>query len=352
MTPQNPALMRAIRMVAPGSPVVDMTVPVPDYGPNDVLVRIRAAGICHSDAHYRNGNSRVEPLPLTLGHEIAGEIAAVGAEVSGLSVGDRVALHYLVICHDCQNCQSGREQFCSKGLMLGHFRDGGWAEYIAVPAWNAVKLPESVSYEHGAVMMCSSATSLHALRKARLQPGEKVLVVGCGGLGMSAIQLAFILGASSVIAVDRDARKLELAKALGAIPINADSLDAEALMQAIRQASSGGADVALELVGSGGTVQLAIKSLAPLGRAVVVGLNSIAVPVDTYHDVIGPEAELIGSNDHLRSELEELMRFAADGKLSLKDVVTNTVRLEAAAVNSILDALDRHAAPVRTVIVP
>lgn len=345
--------MRAVRMSAPGAPVTLMEIPIPACGPRDVLIRVRAAGICHSDAHYRSGRSPVHPLPLTLGHEIAGDVVAVGADVTGLPVGTRVALHYLVICGTCPDCRAGREQFCRTGLMLGHFTDGGWAEYIVVPAWNAVPLPDAVPYEHGAVMMCSSATSLHALRKGRLQPGESVLVIGAGGLGMSAIQLATGLGASQVIAVDRDAQKLALAAQFGAISVSAADRTVDEVVTAVREASHGrGVDVALELVGSVDTVQVSLKSLAPLGRAVVVGLNHIAVPVDSYRDIIGREAELIGSNDHLRSELEELMIMASTGRLDLRHVVTNTVPLDADAINGVLDALDRHAAPVRTVIVP
>lgn len=345
--------MRAVRLFAPGRPVEDAEIPTPPCGPRDVLVRVRAAGICHSDVHYRAGRSRVEPLPLTLGHEVAGEIAAIGAEVQGIAVGDAVALHYLTTCGRCDDCHHGREMFCAEGSMLGHFRDGGWAEYIVVPAQNAVRLPPGTSYAHAAVMMCSSATSLHALRKGRLAAGESVLVIGAGGLGMSAIQLARLLGAAQVIAVDRDEGKLALAARFGAVTVNASGLRPHDVAMAVRASSGGrGVHVALELVGHADTVQIALQSLAPQGRAVVVGLNDVPVSIDTYRDLIGREAELIGSNDHLLSELQELMAFAADGRLDLGPVVTHTVPLTAGAINAVLDALDRHAAPVRTVIVP
>jgi propanol-preferring alcohol dehydrogenase len=347
-----PSTMRAVRMVAPGLPVEQHDVPVPAIGPNDVLVKVRAAGICHSDVHYRAGRSRVDPLPLTLGHEVAGEIVAVGDHVLRLSVGDRVCLHYLVICEQCEHCLAGREQFCVEGLMLGHFTDGGWAEYIAVPARNAVQLPDAVPFEHGAVMMCSSATSLHALRKGRLARGETVLLVGVGGLGQSAVQIARDLGAAQVVAVDRDPAKLALAATFGAVPVNASGLSIDETVAAVRAATHGrGVDVALELVGHGDTVQIALKSVAPLGRAVVVGLNDVTVPVDTYRDLIGREAELIGSNDHFLSELEELCAMARAGSLVLDDVVTAEVALDAAAINGVLDALERGQAPARTVVV-
>jgi propanol-preferring alcohol dehydrogenase len=326
---------------------------MPPCGPGDVLVRVRAAGICHSDVHYRAGRSRVEPLPLTLGHEVAGEIAAVGEHVRDLRVGDPVCLHYLVICGHCDDCRAGREQFCATGKMLGHFTDGGWAEYIAVPARNAVPLPPRVPFAQGAVMMCSSATSLHALRKGRLAAGETVLVVGAGGLGMSAVQLARALGAADVIAVDRDAAKLALAERFGARTIQATDLTPLEVVAQVRAMTNGrGVDVALELVGKPDTMRTALQSLAPLGRAVVVGLSDIDLPVDTYRDLIGREAELIGSNDHLLSELYELVGMADAGVLDLTDVVTHTVPLQARDINAVLDALDRHQAPVRTVVVP
>jgi propanol-preferring alcohol dehydrogenase len=326
---------------------------MPPCGPGDVLVRVRAAGICHSDVHYRAGRSRVEPLPLTLGHEVAGEIAAVGEHVRDLRVGDPVCLHYLVICGHCDDCRAGREQFCATGKMLGHFTDGGWAEYIAVPARNAVPLPPRVPFAQGAVMMCSSATSLHALRKGRLAAGETVLVVGAGGLGMSAVQLARALGAADVIAVDRDPAKLALAERFGARTIQATDLTPLEVVAQVRAMTNGrGVDVALELVGKPDTMRTALQSLAPLGRAVVVGLSDIDLPVDTYRDLIGREAELIGSNDHLLSELYELVGMADAGVLDLTDVVTHTVPLQARDINAVLDALDRHQAPVRTVVVP
>lgn len=345
--------MRAVQLVAPGHPVENAEVPIPSCGPDQVRVRVRAAGICHSDVHYRAGRSPVHPLPLTLGHEVAGEVVEIGQHVISHAVGDAVCLHYLVTCGQCDHCLHGREMFCATGTMLGHFTDGGWAEYIVVPARNAVPLPHNVSFEHGAVMMCSSATSLHALHRGRLTRGDTVLVFGAGGLGMSAIQLALALGAVRVVAVDRDAEKLSLAERFGAVTVNATGMSPEQVASAVRDAAGGdGVDVAIELVAHADTVRAAMQSMAPRGRVVIVGLNPSAVPVDTYRDLIGREVELIGSNDHLLSELHELVELARIGRLDLRDVVTNTVPLDAAAINDVLDALDRYQAPVRTVIVP
>ncbi|MFZ2358982.1 MAG: alcohol dehydrogenase catalytic domain-containing protein, partial [Anaerolineae bacterium] len=209
--------MRAVRLAAVGRPLEMQEVLLPAVGPLDVLVQVRAAGICHSDAHYRAGVSPAGPLPLTLGHEVSGVVAQVGELVNGWRPGDRVCLHYLATCGHCAYCNQGTEQFCATGQMIGKHRDGGYAEFIVVPARSVFPLPDAIPFEQGAVMMCSSATALHALRKGRLAAGESVAVFGAGGLGMSAIQLAQALGALRVFAVDRDAGRLALAERLGAI---------------------------------------------------------------------------------------------------------------------------------------
>src|SRR5512147_15508 len=119
-------MMKAIRLIAPGRLLELQEIPIPEVGPRDVLVRVKAAGICHSDAHYRAGRSLVRPLPLTLGHEVAGTVERVGAEVTGFKAGDRVCLHYLATCGECNYCQRGHEQFCPSGAMMGKYRDGGY----------------------------------------------------------------------------------------------------------------------------------------------------------------------------------------------------------------------------------
>ncbi|MGB8804033.1 MAG: alcohol dehydrogenase catalytic domain-containing protein, partial [Chthoniobacterales bacterium] len=164
--------MRAVQLAKLGKPLIDAEVPIPNIGPSDVMVRVAACGICHSDAHYRAGISKIDSLPVTLGHEIAGRVEAVGEQVTHVSPGDHVCIHYLVSCGVCDFCVRGNEQFCAKVQMIGKHRDGGYADFITVPGRNAFPLPGEISFEHGAIMMCSSATALHALNKARLKPGE------------------------------------------------------------------------------------------------------------------------------------------------------------------------------------
>jgi D-arabinose 1-dehydrogenase-like Zn-dependent alcohol dehydrogenase len=341
--------MKAVRLLAPGSPLALCEVPVPTPGPHDVLLRVQAAGICHSDAHYRAGVSPTR-TPVTLGHEIAGTIERMGESVFQLTVGQRVSAHYLATCGGCPYCRGGHEQFCATGQMLGKHRDGGFAEFVVLPAASVLPLPAGVSFTHGAVMMCSSATALHALRKARLTPRETVAVFGIGGLGASAVQLARAMGASTVYAVDLSPARLELAAALGATPIKTDGEDAADQIRALT--GGRGVDVAVELVGLPQTMQQAVRSLAPMGRAALAGIAT-RLELDPYRELIGREAEVIGVSDHLMSELPELLAFAARGALDLSRIVTRTVPLDAAAINGVLDELERFGnAAVRTVVVP
>jgi propanol-preferring alcohol dehydrogenase len=343
--------MKAVRMVAVGKPLELFDVPVPAVGDRDVLVKVKAAGICHSDVHYRAGTSPVRPLPMTLGHEVAGVVEELGRGVAGrLKPGDRVVLHYNLSCGDCWHCSTGNEQFCPAGLMLGHYTDGGYAEHIVVPARNALALPPEIPFEQGATLMCASATSFHALRKSRLRAGERVAVFGVGGLGMSAVQLAKAFGAVEVFAVDRSAEKLTLVKRYGASPVDAERTDP---VEEIRRLTGGrGVDVAIEVIGRAATMRQALRSLAPMGRAVIVGIGNEPLTIDTYRELLGGEAELIGSNDHLLQELPQLIEMARRGILDISRVVTRTVPLDPVAINTALDELERYEGGIRTVIVP
>lgn len=342
--------MKAVRLVRVGSPLQEQDIPEPKVGDRDVLVRVRAAGICHSDAHYRAGTSPVRPLPMTLGHEVAGTIEQVGRGVTGLRPADRVCLHYNVTCGDCPACASGNEQFCPTGLMIGHYTDGGFAERIVVPARNALPLPPEIPFEQGATLMCASATAFHALRKGGLRAGETAAIIGVGGLGMSAVQLARAFGALTVFAVDIRDESLELASRYAAVPVNARNGDP---VEQIRKATGGrGVDVAVELIGMAKTMHQAVQCLAPLGRAVIVGITREPLTLNTYNEVLGGETQVIGSNDHLLSELPTVIEMARRGVLDVSRVVTKSIPLDAGAINAALDNLERFGGGIRTVVVP
>jgi propanol-preferring alcohol dehydrogenase len=340
--------MKAVQLIQTGRPLELREVQVPSIGPADLLVRVKAAGICHSDAHYRAGRSRVHPLPMTLGHEVAGVVERAGEELVGFKPGDRVCLHYMATCGECNYCRAGDDQFCTSGAMIGKSRAGGYAEFIAMPARSAVRLPKEIPFEHGAIMMCSSATALHALKKARIQTGESVAVFGAGGLGFSAIQLAKALGASEVIAVDIQPGKLEMAKGLGAVPVNAAVCDP---VREVKRLTGGrGVDVALELIGLPLTMRQTVQSLAIKGRAALAGITEKTFEVAPYDEVLNKEAEIIGVSDHLAQELPLLISMVQKGELDLSKAITRTVPLDAGAINEVLDGLEKSGENVRTVI--
>ncbi len=323
-------------------------LPVPEAGARDVLISVKAAGICHSDAHYRAGTSAVRPLPRTLGHEVAGVVEECGRDVTRLHPGSRVCVHYMTTCGECEYCHRGQEQFCTSGKMIGKHRDGGYAEYICVPARSVFLLPSEICFEHGAVMMCSSATSLHALNKARLKAGESVAVFGAGGLGVSAIQLARAFGARQVFAVDIHEGKLQLAQRLGAIAVDAKAGDP---VEELRELTGGkGVDVALELIGLPEVMRQAVRSLAVFGRLAIAGITDRTFEVAPYAELLGREAEVIGVSDHLAQEIPQLTDFVLRGQLRLTDVVTQTVSLDADEINAVLDNLEKYRGQVRAVI--
>lgn len=333
--------MKAIRLVEIGAALVEEEVEEPLLGPHDVRVEVEAAGICRSDVHYRSGARPLpSPPPLTPGHEIAGTVREVGEHVSRLSKGDRVAIHYLVTCGLCDMCLAGLEPFCEPGEMIGLDRDGGYAETVTIPARNAYRLPESIPFDVASIMMCSTSTSLHALRRGRFVEGESVAVFGCGGLGVSAIKLARALGAGEVFGVDISDDKLAIAESLGATPVP------------FAKAHRIEADVALELVGLPETMKAAVGCLGVRGRAVAVGITDDVFDLNSYTDLVMREGEIVGAIDHLGSEIGELIEMVDSGVLDLSDVVTATVSLEAEVINETLDRLESFEAGVRTVIKP
>ena len=340
--------MRAVRLVQFGKPLEDAEVAFPEIASSEVLVRVAACGICHSDAHYRAGISKIDPLPMTLGHEVAGRVETVGKEVRHVSPGDRVYVHYLVSCGRCDFCLRGHEQFCGQGQMIGKHRDGGYAEFIKVAGRSVFVLPDEIPFEHGAVMMCSSATALHALNKARLQSGDSVAILGFGGLGFSALQLSRAFGSREVYVVEINPAKLASIPALGGIAIDATAGDP---VQQIREATKGkGVDVSIELIGSDITMGQAVRCLGVFGRAALVGLTAESMSVLPYTELINKEAEIIGVSDHLAAELPSLMEFARSGKLRFPQGTLRVVGLDAAQINAALDEVAKSSDHIRTVI--
>src|SRR5262249_13995186 len=340
--------MRAVRLTAVGKPLEEAEVALPQIGSSDVLIRVAACGICHSDEHYRAGVSRFDHLPITLGHEIAGWVEKVGTDIKHVRPRDRVCVHYLAHCGTCEFCVRGLEQFCRTVQMIGKHCDGGYAEFIKVPGRNAFALPDEILFEIGAIMMCSSATALHALNKARLKPGESIAIFGFGGLGFSALQLAGAFECDETYVVEMNPAKLASIEMLGAVPIDATKGDPA---EQITDVTNGkGVDVSLELIGSAKTMRQAVQCLGALGRAALVGLTAESMSIFPYTELINKEVEIIGVSDHLAAELPALIEFARSGKLRFPPDALRFVDLDAEQINESLDAFRNSIDHVRTVI--
>ena len=340
--------MRAVQLTKVGTPLEEAEVDLPEIGASDVLIRVAACGICHSDEHYRAGISRIDRLPVTLGHEIAGWIEKVGGDIKHVTRGDRVCVHYLAHCGSCEFCIRGVEQFCRTGEMIGKHRDGGYAAFVKVPGKNAFVLPDEISFASGAIMMCSSATALHALNKARLKPGESIAIFGFGGLGFLTLQLARALECDQIYVVEINPAKLASAKLFEAVPM--DATKGYPVEQIAHATNGKGVDVSLELIGSAKTMRQAVQCLGVLGRAALVGLTAESMSIFPYTELINKEVEIIGVSDHLAADLPTLIEFARSGKLDFPLDALRFVDLDAEQINASLDAFQNSIDHIRTVI--
>jgi len=316
--------MKAVRYLGPKQPFRLEDVPTPEPGPGEVRVRIRAAGMCHTELHFESGLLNLGVAPLTMGHEIAGEIDRVGRGVDGARVRQRVLVYYYSGCGECEWCRTGQENLCgSLRAEYGFFNDGGYAEYIVVPERNAVALPDGVSLEDAAPIGCGVTTAVHACSLASVGKGDVVVVYGVGAVGFGLIQVARLREAR-VIGVGRSTTKLELARELGAGDV-VNAREEPDVGSAVRRLTGGrGADVVFELVATRDTMAHATAMLAKRGRLVFVGYSE-----DDYHvhpiQLVINEATVSGSVGNTMEELREAIALVADGKV--RTLVDRTIPL-------------------------
>jgi propanol-preferring alcohol dehydrogenase len=342
--------MRAARFYKVGEPLKIDLIPNPEWGPRDVLVDIRACGICGSDIHIvYEGVTPTTYTPITLGHEPSGVIAALGQEVEGWKVGDRVTVNPFITCGKCINCISGNSQICLSRRVIGIHTEGGLAEFLKIPAENLVHLPENIPFDQGGIAVDAVATPYHAITKrGGLRVGEKVAVFGCGGLGIHGVQIAKVCGASLVIAVDTIDSALERAKKVGADEVIDPRKDSP--VKKIREMTDGiGVDLALEFIGLKETIEQAIGSIRVGGRVVVVGLGPEAISLPPPTQIVRTELSLLGSYGSTTSEIQNVIDLVASGKLNLSDSITERFPLE--EVNRGLEHLHKKIGnPIRIVI--
>ncbi|QGJ69365.1 Zinc-binding alcohol dehydrogenase [Planctomycetales bacterium 10988] len=271
--------------------------PKPEISPHDLLVQVKACGICGSDIHGYDGSSGRRIPPLVMGHEAAGVVAAVGSEVKGFKEGDPVTFDSTVSCGQCFYCRKGKINLCDNRMVLGvscgeYRRHGAFAEYVVVPQHICYRLPEGLPFEHAAMIEAVSV-AVHAANRTPVVLGDTAVVVGSGMIGLLVIQAIRLAGCSTIIAVDLDEGRLEKAKQLGAdVGLKADAVD---VPEEVKKLTGGrGADVALEVVGATPTIATAIESTRKGGNITIVGnlAPKVEVPLQS---IVTRELSVFGS---------------------------------------------------------
>lgn len=288
--------------------------PTPVAGDDEVLIRLEACGVCHSDLHIIDGDQpafRAATRPrLIPGHEVVGRIVEKGKAVSHLEIGQRVGVAWLYqSCGACEQCREGRENLCRKGVITGLMVDGGYAEFMVAKASHAIPVPEALGPEEAAPLFCAGVTVHRALKNAGTAPGQRVAVIGIGGLGHLAVQIARAMGAE-VIGLDVSWEKLALATELGASQA-ADSGDPGALKAL---AKAGGVHVAIVTSAAKAAFDAAMVVLRPAGTLAVVGLPVQPLTFAALA-LVGREIRVIGSAVGTRDDLRAVLALAAVGKL-------------------------------------
>jgi S-(hydroxymethyl)glutathione dehydrogenase / alcohol dehydrogenase len=364
--------MRAAVLREPGRPVSTETVVLAPPRRGEVLVRVVAAGVCHSDVHLADGQLGGGRWPMVLGHEGAGVVVAVGEDVVDVVAGDHVAFCFVPSCGACRACRSGRRTLCETAArhgVAGMLMDGSsrlrtldgtvlqhglmvacFAEYAVVPTAGAVRLPASIPLWQAALLGCGVVTGIGAVNRAGLRVGASVCVIGCGGVGLQVIAGAQLAGAGLIVAVDTDEDKLELARRRGAThAVVADGgVD---VVEEVLSLSGGGVEHAFEVVGRAATIRQAWDVLAPGGAATVVGLAPIGVEVSLPAIDFLSEKTITGSyygSSDVHAALGRLVQLVVDGRLDLGDVVSYLIGLD--DVEAALERL-RRGQGARSVIV-
>jgi S-(hydroxymethyl)glutathione dehydrogenase/alcohol dehydrogenase len=364
--------VKAVVLREPGRPVAVEDVELDPPKAEEVLVRVAAAGVCHSDVRLADGELGAGRWPMVLGHEGAGVVEAVGAGVADLAPGDHVAFSFVPACRACRACRSGRPNLCEpagRNSFRGVLMDGTsrlhrngetlqhglmtacFAERTVVAAAGAIKIPAELPLRRAALLGCGVVTGIGAVRNvARVRRGDSVCVIGCGGVGLQVIAGARLGGAAPIVAVDLREEKLERALSLGATDA-VDSSAREDAAAAVRELTDGGADHAFEVVGRPETIRLAWDAIRPGGQAIVVGLVprgvEVSVPGIEFLSDKSLRGTYYGSGDAAR-DLPELAALALAGELDLSAVVTHTTDLH--GVEEALGRL-RSGEGARTVVI-
>lgn len=367
---ENMGEMRALRILQGEKTPTLEKVEVPSVGPQDVLIKVKAAGLQPGPLNVAK-MGRLTHLPATLGHEIAGVVEAVGESVRSVQPGSRVRVHPGLSCRACEYCLSDRDQMCEQAGVMGfngfsadiplfeHYRDGGLADYVRAPQWLVDKLPENVSFEVGSKVQ-DLATAFNALRQADLQPGSTVIVTACtGAMGASLIKIAHFFGVHKLILVGRSTQRLEAVAKLASVQCDLVAMDKlpedwatkGGLVRALqRVVPHGGADALIDFLPSGQAILQIIQALRVNGVLVHVGGNSASLDLPLAF-VMVKCWRIVGARMHSRKDAHTILKWLQEGRFSAEDLITHRWKFddwnEALAL-----VLDRSEPMYMSVVIP
>ena len=325
-----------------------MEVPTPSPGPGEALVRVVGCGMCHTDLHYLDhGVKTFKEPPIILGHEAAGTVEKLGDGSGDVAEGDRVLIPAVLSCGTCRYCRRGRENICDNLVMLGNNMDGAYAEFVVVPASQLIAVPASIPLERASIIADAVSTPYHAVKhRGRVQPGDIVAVVGCGGVGLNVVQCATLAGAR-VIAIDVNEQRLDIARTLGAVE-TVNPNEVERIDRHVRKLTDGGVDVAFEAIGNPKTIRVAFSLLRRGGRLCVIGYSADEVTLSAAK-LMYFELEVVGSLGCGAGEYPEIIGLVEAGRLRLDIIVSGCIPLD--DINDGFDRL-RRGEGVRWVVTP
>ena len=340
--------MKAAVFHGPNQPLKIEVVPTPKIESNEILVKVAACGVCHTDLHYiEDYVPTFKEPPLILGHESSGIVEEVGKDVVKFKKGDRVLLPAILTCGSCHFCRTGRENICTSLIMFGNNIDGAYAEYVKAPAQACFQLPEEIPLKEGAIIADAISSPYHAVKwRAKVDPGDTMVVYGCGGIGINVVQIVSAVG-GLVIAIDISEEKLKLAKKFGAVEtINPNEV--ESVVRTVKKFTGSGADIAIEAIGSPKTIEEAFECIHNGGRLCIMGysherINFIAGKI-MYNEI-----EIVGSLGCRPIEYPTLIEMVRVGKIEIREQVTHRF-----ALSNIMEAFEvmKRGESLRSIVIP
>ena len=320
-------------------------VPRPAVPRGHVLVRVKATAVCGTDVGIYNGKVAAR-LPVIQGHESTGVVAEMGEGASDLKVGDRVVLNSVIFCRHCALCYSGKVNLCPNGGLMGREVDGTFADYVCVPDFNAIRIPNSISHEDGTGLI-ALATVFQAHEKLSITPGQSVAVIGQGAAGLLHTRVSVVSGAEPVFAIERDQWKLDIAEGFGATPIVAGEADSVA---AVIAATGGvGADIVIESVGIGSTLRQAMQMVRPGGTVLCFGILPAHVDAFDGYAMYFKQLTLLGSRGMAPDNFASAIAIVESGRLDLGPFITHRFSLE--QTKEALDLVDNESGTTLRVVV-